>query len=320
MHDNKIKPYEIKNDKVSLSIVPDPGNVITSIKSVPDNFEYLYKHYKPLIRPYEAAGGCNADDLLNQIFSGGYFDVIPNAGYKCKVNNITFGLHDESPYIPWYVDEYSDNYISTHAFLYKYPFKIIKAIEINKNKISINETVENLSNEELHFSWLHHPTFGSDILSANTHIAISESDLLVDNSIENTNSRFKGGYKGKWPYAMNGHDMLEDISFFPKKGKYNSNDLIYLTNLRKPGFSISNDEKNKKITFQYDYKLFKCLWMWMPTGGGTGYPWYGTIYALALEMSTSYPATGLKDHISNGTSAIIGRYSYIKTSIEIIIS
>ncbi len=307
--------FILNNDIISLTIVPEIGDIIKSIKYLPENFEYLYNHYRPLKKYYEIAGGSYNEDLLNSMFSGGYFDAVPNAGYKCSVNNTTFGLHDETPYIPWDVKEHHEEYISTFTYLYKYPLKIEKDIELKHNKILIKESIENISGEKLPYSWLHHPTFGSNLLSGETIINISDSNIISDSSLGNLNARFKRGYEGKWPFVLDNNGSKVDISKFPDKGKYNTNDLLYLTEVKKPEFSIENNKR--KIIFRYDNNLFKCLWLWLPTGGGPGYPWFGTIYAMAIEMSTSFPASGLYGQINNKTANYIEPYDKISTLIEI---
>ncbi len=312
---NNIEFYDLFNDEFSITIVPEIGSLISSIKYLPENFEFLYRHYKPLLKLEYVREGLQVDDLLNLMFTGGYFEVLPNAGYITEINGLKFGLHDETPYLPWTVINHKEDKIELECILLKYPIKVNKTIELKKNIILLKESIENLSEERLYFSWLHHPTFGANILSKETILEINADELMVDDSLGITSSYLMNGYKGKWPYAKSKKGEYIDLSKYPEKNTINNNDLIYITKLKDGYFLLKN--KNKEIKFYWDKQTFPYLWIWRPIGGGPGYPWYGTIYATSIEITTSFPATGLKDQVKLGTAKILDKKEKIETEIKI---
>lgn len=307
--------YDLLNDEISITIIPEYGSLISSIKYIPENFEFLYKHYKPLIKLEYVREGFQVNDLLNLMFTGGYFEVLPNAGYLTEINGLNFGLHDETPYLPWILKKIGEYKIELTCILLKYPLKVKKIIELQKNNILIKENVENLSDESLYFSWLHHPTFGSNILSADTQLEIDAEDLIVDDSLENIHNYLMKGYHGKWPFAKSKDEKYVDLSKYPEKNSMNNNDLIYITKLNKGYFYLKN--KKLGIKFYWDKKTFPYLWIWRPIGGGPGYPWYGTIYATSIEITSSFPATGLRDQIKLGNAKIINKKENLETELKI---
>ena len=310
-----IDSIEIANDTISLLILPQIGGLIYEINHIPTGTQLLYHHYKKPELLGDLSSVYKMDDFLNSIFTGGYFEVLPNAGYKSIYHGVTFGLHDETPYLPW---EYSisNNAVILSRTLLKYPLKISKAIAIEKNVITINEKLENLSSEKLYFSWLHHPTFGGNFLDQNTILELPNCQIEVDKYLDSGFSQMRCGYRGEWPFSSDKNGEKIDISAYPPKNKLNFNDLIYVPEVKKGYFKLSNVVRDISIEAYWDSNIFRSLWIWRPFGGGSGYPWYGTIYATAIEMTTSYPATGLQDQVKRGTAMKIGGDEIINTEIK----
>jgi galactose mutarotase-like enzyme len=316
---NEMKIITLYNEKISLSIIPELGGVITSLKYIPTNTELLAQVREPknisLFRE-----GYMVDDLLDIMFVGGYYEVLPNAGYLSTYNGVKFGLHDETPYLPWkaeYDEERDPNSILLIVQLLKYPLKLYKRISLKNNIIMIEEKLINQSpTAKLPFSWLHHPTFGEGIIDENAFLELPANTVLeVDSYLPSDTACLKPGYKGTWPIAIEKDGKYIDLSRFPPKGTKNCDDLIYIPSVVDGKFKIKNPRKGISIQATWDKNLFGSLWLWRPIGGGDSYPWYGNIYATAVEISTSIPATGLADQVRLKTAKWIGPKEEIKTSL-----
>ena len=312
---NGIDTIKLVNNDISMVILPQIGGLIYEIRHIPTDTQFLYHHYKKPEIFGNINGSYKMDDFLNSIFTGGYFEVLPNAGYKSIYRGITFGLHDETTYLPWEYD-ISKNTVCLNRTLLKYPLKISKIISLENSVITIREKLENLSNEKLYFSWLHHPTCGGNFFEEYTILDLPDSKIEVDNSLDNPSSQLKAGDKGQWPIIMDKSGKQVNLSTYPPRNQYNSNDLIYVPNVKKGYFKLGNTRRNVSIEGYWDNNIFRSLWIWRPLGGGSGYPWYGTIYATAIEMTTSYPAMGLQEQVNRGTAMKIEGYESINTEIR----
>jgi len=315
---NGIKICVLNNDTLHISILPEIGGIIWSVKY--NGYELMYHHYKELELPWRFKEDFPREDSLHTLFIGGWFEVLPNVGYKTNLLGVSWGLHGETPYLPWkveYDEEKDPNSILLIVQLKRYPIKLYRRISLNRNEILLREKVVNLAPIDLYFSWLHHPTFGGDLLDDSTIIELSNNtEIEVDKYLGLKYSQFEAGFRGEWPIAKGKDSKIYDLSRYPPKGSQNTNDLIYVPKMKRGWFKIINEKR--KITFEAEYEnsLFKSLWIWRPVGGGPEDPWYGTIYATSLEITTSWPATGLSEQVKLGTAEVIKANSKIETVLK----
>jgi hypothetical protein len=69
--------------------------------------------------------------------------------------------------------------------------------------------------------------------------------------------------------------------------------LGYLAGFEEGSASIENDALDLACTLSWDAGMFPFAWLWQELGGTPGPPWLGQAYTIAVEPSTSFPATGL---------------------------
>ncbi|ABW01393.1 aldose 1-epimerase [Caldivirga maquilingensis] len=299
---NGLRVIKISRNELEVTVIPELGGLIWSIRY--NGNELLHHHKDP--EPIEYfREGLTPEDFYNVVFFGGWFEVIPNAGYASKYAGVFFGLHDETPYLPWRVeydeevDEYSMLMIVT---LRKYPLKLYRRIRlINSNEVLVKERLINLSGQNLKFSWLHHPNFGGDLLSECTTLELPEgTEVEVDKYLNGDSSILEPGYRGFFPMVKSKDGGMIDLSRFPRG--INTNDLVYVPNVNGNWFRLINEDLGITLEANWDSSVFRSMWLWRPLGGGLNYPWFSRIYAASIELATSWPATGLAGQVKAGTA------------------
>lgn len=317
---NGFRVITLSSEKISLTIIPELGGVISSMIYLPKDIELLAR-IRDIKSPEIARLGLMADNLLDLLFIGGYYEILPNAGYVTEYKGAKFGLHDETPYLPWkveYDEERDPNSLLSTVSLIKFPLKLYRRITIKENVISIDERLINLSpTSTIPFSWLHHPTFGEEFIGQDSTLELPENTLLeVDSSMVSDAISLKAGYKGIWPSAMQKNGKFDNLSKFPSRGSRNCDDLVYVPSVREGTFTIRNYRKGVSLIATWDKKVFGSLWLWRPFGGGDTYPWFGRVYCTAVEITTSIPASGLGEQIKLGTAKWIHPNEEIKTTLK----
>lgn len=315
---NDMRVVFLQSDKLRISIIPELGGVIWSIRHL-DGYKEILAQTRDPRSLKEVQGFYPIKNLLDVVLIGGWYEVIPNVGYYSAHRGAEYGLHEETVYLPWkvmYDDSKDPDSVTMQVSLVKSPLELTKHIKLKGERMIIEERLTNKSEEEFEFAWLHHPTFGGDLLDENTELLLNDCEFEIDEYLPTENSSLKPGYSGKWPYGKNKNDQDVDLSKYPKRGETNNDDLIYIPKMPSGEFTIQNKRKGISVEAKWDKNVFPTLWIWRAMGGGKGYPWYGNIYATAVEISTSYPATGLSDQTRMKTNFSIAGRSDLETVLE----
>lgn len=317
---NGLQTITLSSEDVSVSVVPELGGVISSLKHLHSNTELLAQVRLPdNISVYRESK--IPDNLLDLLFVGGYYEVLPNAGYACNFGGAPLGLHDETPYLPWkceFDEERDPDSILLIVNLAKFPLKLFKRITVKGSNVSINERLVNVSpTSKVPFSWLHHPTFGDQFIDQDSTLILPAGTRIeTDSVLDSESTCLEPGYRGEWPTARGKNGALVDLSRFPAKGEKNCDDLAYVPEVKDGSFSIESPNKGLELEAFWDSKLFGSLWLWRPFGGGNAYPWYGRMYCTAVEITTSIPASGLEEQVRLGTAKWIEPHQEIATKLN----
>jgi hypothetical protein len=307
----------VENEKTRLTLHPNRGGLISSILLKEKNYEYLLKGSSVLNTP--DINAFPSGDPMHTSFRGGYFEVIPNAGYSNRYSNVAWALHSETPYIPWelqFDEENNENSILCIARLRRYPLILYRRISLEGYNISIKEKVQNLSSLSLKFSWLHHPTFAGDLLDESTELVLPNGKIISDNYLGLEETETIPGSSGDWPFLNSKDGNNVDLSRYPAPGTTNTNDLIYFPDIPEPRFKLYNHKKKFGIACEWDRSIFRSLWIWRCMGGGSYDPWYGRQYATSVEITSSWPVTGISQQVENNTALTINGNQSLDTFLN----
>ena len=210
---NDMQIVFLRSDDLQITIIPELGGVIWSIKHLRTGIEFLaqVRDTRPLSYYRDLYPTKN---LLDICLIGGWYEVLPNVGYYSQYNGAEFGLHEETAYLPWkleYDESANPDTISMKVQLTKYPLEIVKRIRLRDEHITIEEKLLNKSDEELKFAWLHHPTFGGDMLDDGTELIIEDCEFEIDSYLPTTNASLEPGYRGLWPHGKNTSKEAVDL-------------------------------------------------------------------------------------------------------------
>ena len=312
---NGLRVVKVSRGELEVSVIPELGGLIWSIKF--GDYELLYHHKDP--EPIDHfREGLTPENFYDIVFFGGWFEVIPNAGSASRYAGLSFGLHDETPYLPWkieYDEEVDEHSILMIVPLRKYPFKLYRRISLTSgNEILIKENLVNLSNQTLKFSWLHHPNFGGDLLGEHTILELPKgTEVEVDKYLNNGSSILEPGYRGLFPMVKSKSGEMIDLSRFPRS--VNTEDLVYIPIVKDNWYRLVNEDLKITVEVSWDPSVFRSLWIWRPLNSPNP-PWFSRIYMTSVELTTSWPATGLAKQVENGTAYEIKGNSKITTWVK----
>jgi galactose mutarotase-like enzyme len=289
----------IANDLVSALVLVDQGADIHALVFRPLGVDVLWKPSRPPREP--GVGPPTTGDSLTQwidYYRGGWNLIFPNFGSAVTHRGAPLEFHGEAARIPWTLGEVESTdaraSVELEVVLLRSPFRIRRVISVDAGEpvLSVMETVTNESEEPMECMWAHHPAFGPPLIAAECTIETDARLVESDDSYHVPGNDLPTGHAWPWPQVRNTRGEEVDLSKIPPPGSRHSR-VLYLKDFGHPRFSLTNRAIGLGIEISWEGNVFPYANFWQETGGGTGYPFFGQAYVMAIEPSSSFPAQGL---------------------------
>ena len=180
-----LKTVTVENEAVSISIVPQLGSKIVSLKLKTVNTEYVFQKVSPLnLEPYDGnytqGEMCGFDDMFPTIDTG-YYDRFPWKG-------VLMPDHGEVWPLTWTTELSHDSAVfSVHGI--RFPYRLSKKISVEDNSVLVQYKVQNKTSYDMDYLWC-----GHFMLAAETG---SKFDIY-DNDTEMITTYSKSGSIGSY--------------------------------------------------------------------------------------------------------------------------
>jgi hypothetical protein len=229
-------------------------------------------------------------------YTGGWQEMLPNAGMDCIYKGASLGVHGEVCLAPWkyHVTKNTPGEVAVTFCVrgLRTPFYVEKTLSLNSNEsvLLIDEVVRSESDEDMDLMWGHHPAFGWPFLDESCRIYLPTCRVRTPDDYTAPSSRLERGQDTEWPMVKGRTGETVDLSRIPPP-EVRSHDMAYLYDLQDGWYALVNTSRGVGFGLRWDNTLFPHLWFWQVYRGGMGYPWFGTNYTAALEPVSSYPQT-----------------------------
>jgi galactose mutarotase-like enzyme len=298
----------LENDSLRVEILAGKGGDITEIRDKRTDVNVLFETPHEWRPPAQGPVG-TPDDAFAFLdhYPGGWQDVLPAAGGPSEGDGGTpLGLHGESTVIPLNVEVLADTTeriaVELTAELTRYPLAVERkvALEAGDPTLHVSETVTNVGEVGVHYSWLQHIALGGPLVSPAAELSVPCERVLVDPGQTDENARLPPGSEFDWP-VYEGDEASIDLQEFPPRDE-RVHDLVALTDLAEGRYTVTNPDLDLGVTVAFSQELYEYLWYWQPFGGFEESPFFGRNYNVGLEPCTSVPNAGLDAAKDNGTS------------------
>ncbi len=168
--------------------------------------------------------------------------------------------------------------------------------------LHFHEQIVNEGGEPIDYMWGHHPAYGAPFLDSSCRIDTNARTLRADDRADAPGNALTPGGRFVWP--MGQRDGTEtDMSKVPGPSDPRST-MAYLGNFdgETAWYGITNRSLGFGVGLVWRTSAFPHAWYWQEMNASEGYPWYKSVYVMAIEPQTSIPAHGLVHAIeSTGT-------------------
>ena len=282
----------LENKYLKIGVLVDRGSDIFEFSYKPFNVDLILRLEKDIINPRKVFSQMrNEPNQFEEYYYGGWQEILPNSA-PMNFKGAQLGQHGEVSLIPW---EYSitmnsPNLVSLTMWTrpLRAPFFVEKTLTLKKDdaRLYIDEKLVNESEISLHLMWGHHIAFGLPLVGDGAVISTNATKYVPEKAIEYNRLYENGEYV--WPHIKTKDGGSIDASKIGGLQTKGFSELGYLSDFVDSDFAyyeVSND----RLTFsvQWDSNIFKSLWYWQERYATLEKPWWGKVFAVALEPWTS---------------------------------
>ncbi len=305
-----VKAVSLENERLRLGVLTGLGGQIFEFLHKPSDTDFMYRDANglrllsgPITSREEKQG------KFYDYFTGGWFELFPNAGRSCRHREADLGMHGEVMTLDWDMailentPERAAIRMSTHAI--RTPFAIEKTLVLERNSsvVRISERIHNTGRTPAEYTWGHHITMGQAFL--NEHCVISVPDCRVSKweQYDSPASRLLPECEGAFREMPGRNGGTVDLSRMPACGA-GTEEMLFLEDVKEHWFGVTDTRKGVGFAVAWDGTEFPGLWLWQECNSNMDFPDYGRCYGMSLEpMTTNTPI--LAEAVKDGTCGVL---------------
>ncbi len=313
----------LENELLQIGILADKGSEIFRFLYKPLDVDVLYLREGGVRNPaHDIASIPSSGGMFLDNYSGGWQEILPNGGGPSSYRGAEFGQHGEVSLVPWDVTVVEDSpecvSVRFSVSCRRTPLAIEKTLSLKKGEavLTIDERVQNHSQERIAFMWGHHPAFGGVMLAPGCKVWTPARKMIAQGELPGLDKRrLRPGGVFDWPHGTSPTGETVDFSVIPETPPEGASEVAYLTEFPEGWYAVVNPERKVGFAMRWDEEVFPYLWFWQELRGSKDYPWWGQVETYALEPWTSYPTEGIQAAIANGTACCLDGGEAIETRL-----
>lgn len=318
-----MKVVYMENDYLRIGVLVGRGSDIFEFYYKPGAIDFMLRLQKDIHNPNETFSQIrNTPNQLEDYYYGGWQEALPNSP-TFNYRGAELGQHGEVHLIPWKhaIIENSAEQVALKLWTQplRVPVTIEKTLTLHKDSACLNveEKLVNESPTDLDIMWGHHIAFGLPFLKEGGHIDTNASDFYAEPAMPD-NRRFEPGKSQKWPLVNNINGQSHNGSLIPPSDIEHYSDLAYLSGFPDTAsYTLWNSSKDLGFKVAWDPSVFTTLWYWQERFATKDAPWWGSAYALGLELWTSRWSADPNKAIKEGEWLRLKGNELISTSFTI---
>jgi hypothetical protein len=317
-----MKVVWMENDYLRIGILAGRGGDIFEFRYKPKDVDFLLRLQKGILNPnVDFSQMRDTPNQFEDYYYGGWQEILPNSpGFRYR--GASLGQHGEVSLTPWKhaILENTPEKVSVKLWArpLRMPILIEKTLTLKAGKATlyVDEKLTNESRTHLDIAWGHHIAFGLPFLQEGAKITTNARRFYAD-PVMPPNRRFQPGIEQDFPKIWSVNGLEDDASIVPPGSAAPYSDLAYLSGFDDTAFySIKNEVKNVGFAVRWDAGIFKHVWYWTERYATQDAPWWGSVYAVALEPWTMRWRPDPEKAIADGEWLRLEAGEVIETGLE----
>ncbi len=286
-----LRSLVMENEILRVMILVDKGTDIFEFLHKPTDTDFMWRSPLGVRNPHNfVATNARADGPFLDYYFGGWQECFPVGGYPTEFAAGEFGLHGETPLMPWGMQILMDDpecvSVKFSVRTYRSPLHIEKTVTLHRyqSALHFHEVITNEGEVPFEIVWGHHPAFGAPFLDPSCVVDLAGAKVRVVEAEDTT--RLESGEEYTWPHVLGRNGETIDLSRIPPPTTQ-SHDLAFLYDLEAGWYGLTNQDRQIGFGMYWPTEIFTSIWYWQVYRGSLTHPWYGRTYNIALEPWTA---------------------------------
>jgi galactose mutarotase-like enzyme len=270
-------PITLKTDLIEVTVVPQEGGRIASLRSLQSGLEFLTQ-----ARPDRPGTEPGIEASFQRGPCAGAEECLPTVGPCADCTGGPAPDHGDFWQIPWQVDSLARSRIEMHAVGFSRPLRLERVIEIRDASLFLTYKVVNVGPEPLSFLYAWHPLFAVD---AGDRVVLPEEVGNVTLFYSRDEELGREQREFLWPELQNKKDLRDlSIALAPHQ---QTAEMLYTRRLHVGRYGLFRQHQGQGIIVSFDPSRLPYVGIWLCFGG---WPLSGPEpkqVAIALEPTTA---------------------------------
>lgn len=283
---------ELASDDIRVDIDPGRGADILALVDRRTGVDVLFRtpwrDRADAIRVGQAPSTTDPTAGWLEGYRGGWQTLCPVAGDPAVVHGAPVSFHGEASIVPWTVDVTGADTARLHVDLFSVPLRIERVVAVDGPRLTVIDTLINLSSVDLRIDYVQHPAFGGPFLEGECVLDTGARMFVNDPAHD---PLFAAGQVIAWPMATALDGSQVDLREVPARGE--RRELFgWLEDFAEPWASITNRDIGLTVRVEWDGEHLPYAWLWQELESTPTFPWYRRARAVAIEPA-SVPTGGV---------------------------
>ena len=309
---------EISSPEIHLKVSLTRGAEILELRSKRLDLDLLWHghedivRHRPTVQSIEAPIGKFLDH-----FSGGWQEVLPAAQYPIEYKGAPIGSHGEVALLSWEFRILEDSVdsisVEFSVNLRRFPLRLVRIMTLRNGQLRFDESVENVSGEEVEFQWGQHLVIGGPFIDPGMEIIAQPGERIEIPNYPGPTYRYKVQSESEWPSAIDSSGATVDASIFGEDDGTDGH--LILGPMKEASVIFRNHTLATDIRVLWEKKVFPYCWIWMVLGGIKEWPLWGRERLITIEPFSS-PVISLTEAIEQGSALRLGAHESMNSWVS----
>jgi galactose mutarotase-like enzyme len=294
--DRGVRAILLENDLLAATVLVDKGADIYQLIFKPKDVDVLWKSPWGLRRTDAGfASAANSHIAWTDFYEGGWQELFPNGGMACDYKGVELNYHGEASAMGWDVELVEASVpaaeIRLAVRLARSPLRLERSMRVEAGSpvLTLRERIVNEGGEPFDYMWGHHPAYGAPFLHSSCQVDTNARTFRADDNADAPGNPLTPGGRFIWPMGQK-EGVNVDMSLVPGPDAERGA-MAFIGNFdgETAWYGITNRSQGFGIGLVWRTAAFPHAWFWQEMHASTGYPWYKSVYVMAIEPFTSIP-------------------------------